>query len=109
MILFQRQIEYRRMKRDVERSQAIESEKQRIKYIENEMAKESIQRKLAKQLRHADNLKFFDYAQKVKSVKDELELKPIAADCQRKNDKPNETAAAERAKQKQALKELEKV
>lgn len=98
-------MEYRRMKRDVERSQAIESEKQRIKYIESEMAKELIQRKLAKQLQHKENLKFFDFTQKVKILKDELEFKPIVADCQRMN----ETAVADRARQKQMLKEHEKV
>lgn len=97
------------MKRDVECSQAIESEKQRMKYIESEIAKESIQRKLAKQFEHEENLKFFEYTQNVKCFKNELELKPIVADCHRMNDKPDETAAAEHAKQKQMLRDGERV
>lgn len=65
---------------------------------------------MAKQLQHEENLKFFDYTQKVKSFKDELEFKPVVADREMMNDKLNETAAAvARAKQKQMLKEFEKV
>lgn len=105
----QRQIKYRRAKRDVECSKAMESEKQRLKYIECEIAKESIRRKLAKQLEHEENLKFFEYTQQVKCFKNELELKAIVADCHRTNDKPNETAAAEHAKQKQMLKDGKRV
>lgn len=100
------------MKRDVQRAQAIESEKQQIKQCESEMAMESIQMKLAKQRQHEENLKFFDYTKKVKSYKNDLEFKPAVAVCLNMNDKINETiaaAAAERAMQKQTLKEIEKV
>lgn len=98
------------MKRDAERSQAIECEKQLAKCIQREMAEESIQKQLAKRLQHEENLKFGDYTQTVKDYKDALQLESNVANCQRMSDEiESRTAAEECGKQKQALNEMQKV